>query len=135
MDYSYRTENGTKVNFKCTLGDIVTAMPYPAQPIKGEVIALDDDGYITLDCDKKEIRVHNDNVLCVRRRVWVRMSGWLEGTKEEIDALMERGIEMEENGEHYTDDIEFSAEGIKGMKFISENEGYIPESVVSEYFN
>ena len=55
-------------------------------------------------------------------KIWVRMNGYLVGDKKLIDKLV-----AQSNGY----DVEFSADDIKGLRFESSDEGYIPESEIA----
>lgn len=128
MGYSFRTANGTLVPFKCNLEDKVRAITDDGETIEGIVEGLDDDGYVFISHDGEETRVYNDDIILNRKRVWARMSGYLEGTEEQIAKLMSLS-----NGE--VSDIDFDSNDIKDLTFVSENEGYIPWCIVEEYFN
>lgn len=66
MKYSYRNENGVEFEYKCGLEDKVITKDFNGTIRIGKVIALDDDGYITIEtATKEEVRTHDDYIICV----------------------------------------------------------------------
>jgi len=63
--YSYRNEGGLECKFKCNLEDKIIAKDFNLTIRIGKVIALDDDGYVTIETPSGEVRTHNDFIICV----------------------------------------------------------------------
>lgn len=61
----------------------------------------------------------------MKAKIWVRMSGYLVGDKDQIERLL---------ANYDNCDVDFDANDIKGLSFVSENEGYIPQSVIEDYY-
>lgn len=63
MAWSFRNTNGASVKFNCDLEDNVSAMTDDGI-VFGKVVALDDDGYVTIETiTGEEVRVYNDSIL------------------------------------------------------------------------
>jgi len=126
--YSYRDSHNRVVPFRCDLEDkVVFRTDFESQSVRiGEVIALDDDGYITIQTPDEQVRTHN--LFIIGKAGIDKDCTFVYGRKWLYEVLNFKPNTNWQNNEHYNNDGyddwlvgEFS----EGDLWMNNNEGYI----------